>query len=226
MDEDRIAIVDLADELQVRKQRLFKVLKRLGITPTQRRDSERRGQNVAVVSAAEATVIRTELTRLSAVGSPDGTAPSLFLDDVGYFYLIRLEPNHDPGRFKVGFTTELDSRLQKHRCSAPFAEYMKTWPCRRVWERAAIDCATNGCEKLHTEVFRTDSLELVAARADTFFSVMPSLLAEVVNDGDEVEEGPDNNALQADDHLPPFGRVLAAEREIVRWTNPRRREGK
>jgi hypothetical protein len=96
--------------------------------------------------------------------------------------LIRLEPNHDPGRFKVGFTTELDGRLQKHRCSAPFAEYMKTWPCRRVWERAAIDSATDSCEKLHTEVFRAASMDSVTARADTFFSVMPSLLVEVLDE--------------------------------------------
>ena len=182
MDDDRIAIVDLADELQVRKQRIFKLLKRLGINPTQRRDSERRGQNVAVVSATEASEIRKELSRLSAVGSPDGP---LFLDDVGFFYLIRLEPNHDPGRFKVGFTTEPDGRLQKHRCSAPFAEYFKTWPCRRVWERAAIDCATDGCEQLHTEVFRAGSLDDVARRADTFFSVMPNLTAEDSADADD-----------------------------------------
>jgi hypothetical protein len=32
--EDRIAMVDLADELQVRKQRIFKILPRLGIRPT------------------------------------------------------------------------------------------------------------------------------------------------------------------------------------------------
>jgi hypothetical protein len=195
MDEDRIAIVDLADELQVRKQRLFKVLKRLGITATQRRDSGRRGQNVAVINATDAAAIRTELGRLAPVGPQDGTTVPVFLDDVGFFYLIRLEPNHDPGRFKVGFTTELDGRLQKHRCSAPFAEYMKTWPCRRVWERAAIDCATDGCEKLHTEVFRTTALDKVATRADTFFSVMPSLLAEVDDDSEGPEAGPDDPAL-------------------------------
>ncbi len=188
MDDDRIAIVDLADELQVRKQRIFKLLKRLGVSPTQRRDSERRGQNVAVVTAAEAADIRKELGRLASVASPDGATAPLFLDDVGFFYLIRLEPNHDPGRFKVGFTTELDGRIQKHRCSAPFAEYLKTWPCRRVWERAAIDCATDGCDKLHTEVFRSASLHEVASRADTFFSVMPSLLAEVDEDGEEARD--------------------------------------
>ena len=40
-DVERIAIVDLADDLQVRKQRIFKILLRLGIRPTQRRDPSR-----------------------------------------------------------------------------------------------------------------------------------------------------------------------------------------
>jgi phage antirepressor YoqD-like protein len=43
---ERIAIVDLADDLQVRKQRIFKILRRLGIRPTQRRDARRGNQNV------------------------------------------------------------------------------------------------------------------------------------------------------------------------------------
>lgn len=187
MDEERVAIVDLADELQVRKQRLFKLLKRLGIAPTQRRDGDRRGQNVAVVTVAEASAIRAELARLTSVG-PDGSEPFVLAEDVGFFYLIGLEPAHDPGRFKVGFTTELDGRLQKHRCSAPFAEYVKTWPCRRVWERAAMDSATDGCEKLHTEVFRATSLEAVERRADRFFAIMPNLRSEVGAESDESDE--------------------------------------
>jgi hypothetical protein len=44
------------------------------------------------------------------------------------FYLIQLERDYDPGRFKVGFTTELEGRLQKHRCSARFAQCLKSWP--------------------------------------------------------------------------------------------------
>ena len=76
---------------------------------------------------------------------------------------------------KVGFTVELDGRLQKHRCSAPFATYLRTWPCRRTWERAAVDGSTEGCEQLHTEVFRTSDMKFVIARAERFFDLMPKL---------------------------------------------------
>src|SRR5262245_14332535 len=128
----RIAIVDLADELQVRKQRIFKLLPRLGIRTMQRREPDRGNQNVATVSLEEASAIRQEIAKSaevvegSVVQTSGGATSTIFSDDAGFFYLIQLEPDHDPGRFKVGFTTDLDGRLQKHRCSAPFAKYLKT----------------------------------------------------------------------------------------------------
>jgi hypothetical protein len=202
MDEEPIAIVDLADDLQVRKQRIFKILPRLGIRPAQRRDVERGNQNVATVTPQEATSIRAELARPRDASS-DGTArspgvgSSFLSDDVGYFYLIELEPAHDPGRFKVGFTTDLDGRLQKHRCSAPFARYVKTWQCRRAWEKTAIDCVTDGCERLHTEVFRSTLLESAVARADSFFTVMPKQLSDIGDvESESLDESLANSALQ------------------------------
>ena len=184
-EEERITIVELADDLQVRKQRIFKILPRLGIRPTQRREASRGNQNVATVSQAEAAAIRSEIERSSEAPSSNarsGTLAAFSSDDVGFFYLIQLEPEHDTGRFKVGFTMDLDGRLQKHRCSAPYARYVASWPCRRVWERSAIDCVTTGCDQLHTEVFRAASMEQVSARAQAFFTMMPGLEAEVADD--------------------------------------------
>jgi len=211
MSEERIAIIDLADELQVRKQRIFKLLGRLKIRPTQRREPERGNQNVATVSVQEAAAIRRELAKSAdlaggALQATGGAAPVCFSDDMGFFYLLQLEPDHDPGRFKVGFTTEPDGRLQKHRCSAPFAKYVRNWPCRRVWERAAIDCVTDGCEQLHTEVFRTASVDTVTDRADTFFSVMPRLVsANAEADDEPLNEEPANPALNLTGAGAPAG---------------------
>src|SRR3990172_4580305 len=188
-----IAIVDLADDLQVRKQRIFKILPRLGIRPKQRREASRGNQNVATVSPAEAAAIRAEIevdyADPSDEGSRFGKGAAFVTDDVGFFYVIQLEPEHDPGRFKVGFTMDLDGRLQKHRCSAPFAGYVRTWPCKRAWERAAIDCATNRCEQLHTEVFRAAYLSQVVDQAEEFFSMMPTLtLKGDMNDVENEQE--------------------------------------
>ena len=122
----------------------------------------------------------------------DGTLPLgdpaiYYSDDVGFFYLIQLEPGHDPGRFKVGFTMDLEGRLRKHRYAAPFAQYLCSFPSKRVWERAAIDCVTNGCERLHTEVFRAERLAEIASRAQAFFSMMPILEVELEDDRDDRE---------------------------------------
>jgi hypothetical protein len=191
-DVERIAIVDLADDLQVRKQRIFKILRRLGIRPTQRRDPSRGNQNVATVSQTEAATIRSEIEKSSESAGSSNARPGSFApfaaDDVGFFYLIQLEPEHDSKRFKLGFTMDLDGRLQKHRCSAPFAKYVASWPCRRVWEGAAIDCLANGCEQVHTEVFRATSLDRVTASAQAFFAMMPNLEAAVEVDAEAKRE--------------------------------------
>jgi hypothetical protein len=85
--QERIAIVDLADDLQVRKQRIFKILLRLDIHPTQRREPNRRNQNVVTVSSSEAAAIRAEIVKssdASATGSspPPGSAAVFSSDDV------------------------------------------------------------------------------------------------------------------------------------------------
>jgi len=175
--ENRLAVIELAEELQIRKQTIFKVAKRLGIQTNRRKESARGGQKVATITQAEATFIRNELRRTRSFAADDQnvSSPAPLTDEVGVFYVIQLEPNHDSGRFKVGFTTDLDDRIRKHRCSAPFAQCLKNWPCRRTWERAAIDSVTNGCECLHTEVFRTTSINDVIGRSNEFFKLMPAL---------------------------------------------------
>ena len=93
----------------------------------------------------------------------------------GVFYLVQLEPDLDPGRFKIGFTASLPERLRHLRCAAPFAVVVKFWPCRRLWEKTAIDCVSVGFERLHTEVFRAGSLDEASRRCDNFFAMMPPI---------------------------------------------------
>lgn len=170
---DLIAVAELADELSTHRATIFKIMKRLGIHPVMRRDAERGGQRIALVTSAEGVAIRASLRASRGSRGDVSNDDEGLVASEGKFYLIQLEPEHDPGRFKVGFTTDLDGRLRHHRCSAPLAEYRRHWPCRRTWERAAIDCMTVGLEQLHTEVFRTDSLEVILTRGDRFFGVMP-----------------------------------------------------
>lgn len=86
-----------------------------------------------------------------------------------------IKKEHDPGRFKVGFATNINERLRQHKCAAPMAVVVKSWPSKLLWEKTAIDCVSAGCERIHTEVFRTASIEAVFAKCETFFAQMPSL---------------------------------------------------
>lgn len=182
---DRISLPEMADDLSCHKQTLFKIAKRMGIEPVKRRDSDRKNQLVSTVSQDEAHMIRQEFLSRTRAGeaNSDGGIGELVAED-GVFYLVQLEPEHDPGRIKVGFTTDIDGRLRKHRCSAPFAQCLKTWPCQRIWERTVIDCVTAGLEKLHTEVFRTQSIESVIAKAEQFFAIMPRVTCSIDEDGE------------------------------------------
>lgn len=182
-----IAVAELADELGTYRASVFKVVKRLGIEPVKRRDSERGGQRISLVTNTEASAIREAFATGRSSGDEVSGDETVLAADEGWFYVIQLEPEHDPGRFKVGFTTDREGRLRHHRCSAPFAQYKKQWPCRRTWERTAIDCMTTGLEQLHTEVFRGPSIDDALDRGDRFFAVMPTVGA-VAEENDEESE--------------------------------------
>lgn len=170
MAKELIPVVDIASNLGKRKQHIFKVLKRLGIESTKRKAGNH-GQKMAFVTVEEYEQVK------EAMASIGDDSDSLLVqpESSGVFYLIQLEPEHDPGRFKVGFATNMDERLRSHKTAAPYSKLLKTWPCKLLWEKTAIDCVCQGCERLHTEVFRTDSIETVKSRCDNFFIQMPEL---------------------------------------------------
>jgi len=180
-EKNLISVIDLAGQLGVYKQTVFKAIKRLGIKTLKRQQPSRRNQRVSFVT------IDDQRRLIEVIGSADSQADSSAAfsgsDDLGFFYIIQLEPEHDPGRLKLGFSISVTERLRQHRCSAPFATVIKTWPCRRTWERAAIDCVSANSERLHTEVFRLANIDLAADRAEKFFAIMP-----IIHDTDGEDE--------------------------------------
>ena len=171
-----VSVLDLSQELDRRKQTVFKVIRRLGLEVVKHPSAYSRGQMIAYVSAPDADRVRAALrqtTPSAAAGSDVELSPSEA--ELGHFYLIALEPHHDRGRFKVGFASVLGERIQKHRCSAPLLELVASWPCKRLWEKTAIDAVAYDCERIHTEVFRTAEIELVRERCERFFALMPNV---------------------------------------------------
>lgn len=172
IDENYISVIDVAKEVGKAKQTVFKVLKRLGIESQKMRGPDSRGQLIAYITQEESSLVKAEIQNMRG-GESDLSEP--VIPEFGVFYVVQLEPDHDPGRFKVGFASNMAERLRAHRCSAPFSKVLKTWPCRSLWEKTVIDCVCNGCKRLHTEVFRVDSIDKVISKCDAFFSLMPCL---------------------------------------------------
>lgn len=175
--ENLISIIDVAIQTGKRKASIFKILKRLNIEPIKMRSSANRGQVISYITCKELSHVldQVRLQEGCDINVLESMESEVLLFEQGVFYLLILEPNHDPGRFKVGFAVNLSERLRALRCSAPFAEVVNAWPCKRLWEKTAIECVTKGCDRLHTEVFRTKSIESVIEKCQRFFDLMPTL---------------------------------------------------
>ena len=172
VDRQLISIIDIADAHGKRKQSIHKLVKRLGIEVVKMKSNNARGQMISYITTRDYEELRRQLDK------PDSPNSDTRTDGSGVIYLVQLEPEIDPGRFKIGFTTDPDERLRSHRTSAPFSELVKTWPSKFLWEKTAIDCITQDCEQLHTEVFRTQDFDLVIGRAERFFELMPTMLGK------------------------------------------------
>ncbi len=150
MSDDLISVRDVAAHHGRRKQTIFKILKRLGIDTTKQRSSSGKNQMVAYITQEEFRRLSNEvLTITTGNDSENGEAvraEETASAEEGFFYLVQLEPELDIGRFKVGFAANLSERLRHLRCSAPFASLVKSWPCRRLWEKTAIESVSIGCE--------------------------------------------------------------------------------
>lgn len=175
--DDPLSVIDVAKMLGLKKEHAFKVIDRLGIQKIRQPHKAHKGQAIAYITATDFALVKQYVE--SQRGAENQTTPTdsdiATIIEVGVFYVIQLEPEHDAGRFKVGFAANIGERLRAHRCSAPFAVVVKTWPCKRLWERTAIDCVTSHCEQLYTEVFRCVDLGAVIEKCDRFFGIMPDV---------------------------------------------------
>lgn len=75
---------------------------------------------------------------------------------------------------KLGFADNAETRLAQHRTSAPTAKLLRSWPCKRSWERTAIDAmAATGCSLILNEVYEASDLDAVLKRGNEFFALLP-----------------------------------------------------
>jgi hypothetical protein len=174
MAEDFVSLKQLATELGMDRSHARRYVLRLGFTPHKRRTTDSQNQLTLAVTIPEAEVI---LKKRREAGFFESTKP--VVSEVGVFYVIRLVPELDPRRLKLGFADDLLSRLGQHRTAAPTAAVVKSWPCKRAWEGTVMDCLTAvNCRLILNEVFECDDIDALIARADNLFALLPDPAAK------------------------------------------------
>jgi len=95
----------------------------------------------------------------------------------GVFYCVQPLPAEMPNRIKIGFTTDLRSRMQTYRTICPHAKALKTWVCDPTWEAAALaSIGRIAVKRIGVEVFEFESADDVVAAAEAFFEMMPTAI--------------------------------------------------
>ena len=177
MDDDQlISISEIADIHGKRRQSLHNLARRLGFNIVKQKSDRGRGQRINHITVSDYEKLKQHF------GSWEAREYVEAGDGFGVFYIVQLEPELDPGRVKVGYTENLDERLRSHRTSAPFSVIVETWPCKPLWEKTAIDCVTQDCENLYTEVFRAANVDELIEKADDFFGLMPTVTTDIVDE--------------------------------------------
>ena len=170
----RQSLISLSDIARIHgrhRATVHRTVKRLGLEVVNRVGPSTRGQQASHIAVQD---YEDHRERFDEAATTAGIAWTLEHPDA-VFYFILTEPELDPCRFKLGFSTDMAERLRHHKVSAPFSEVVKTWPCKALWEKTAIDCIADGCERLGPEMFRADDIQDIIERVDRFFDVMPTL---------------------------------------------------
>lgn len=169
MAEDYVSLKHLAEELGMDRSHARRYVKRLGIEPHKRRTPDSQNQLTLAVDQDEADLIRQKRREEGFTGDSKPVAK-----DVGEFYIIRLIPELDDRRVKMGFADDLATRLSQHRTAAPTAQVAGSWPCKRSWENTVMDClSSSNCRLILNEVFECDDVDGLVALANQLFELLP-----------------------------------------------------
>jgi hypothetical protein len=106
MTEHLISVKDFAEQNGLLRPTVFKVLKRLEIEPSKSRGGNRnRGQTTSYITQDDARRILEALASTKSTQNGQEGEESDFTEaalyDVGVFYLLSLEPEHDPTALRL-----------------------------------------------------------------------------------------------------------------------------
>ena len=169
MTEEYVLLKDLAEEIGMDRSHARRYVRKLGVSPHKRRTPDSQNQLTLAVKLDEAELIREKRREEGFVGDSKPVAKH-----VGEFYIIRLVPELDARRVKMGFADDLSTRLLQHRTAAPTAQVVASRPCKRSWEGTVMDCLSSlNCRLILNEVFECDDVEELVEWAHQLFTLLP-----------------------------------------------------
>lgn len=172
---DYILLSDLANEVGMDKSHLRRYAINNDVELLKIRTPQSQNQKTLAVTLSDAEMIK-ELRRKAGFGfGENGTGPIINAGEDGAFYLVLLTPEFSQSRIKLGFAGDLPDRLASHRTVCPTLSVVKTWACKRSWEKVAIECASVGCQRIGAEVFDCADINALISRLDAFFSLLPEV---------------------------------------------------
>lgn len=89
----------------------------------------------------------------------------------GLFYVALVAPEFSSTRVKLGFTTDIDTRMNKHRVVSPNIRILKSWKVKRKWERVGIDYLSKYCTPVGSEVYECHNIPGLLKSGDKLFGL-------------------------------------------------------
>ena len=175
MREEYVSLKQLAKRLGMDRSHARRYLKKLNIKTQKRRTADSGNQLCLTVTEKQADQILAERRNEGFLGSGKAVA-----SESGVFYVIKLVPELDAARIKLGFAVDMRNRLAQHRTAAPTASVLKTWPCKRSWEQTVMDAlVADGCRHMLNEVYECDNLDTLIQKGDELFKLLPDPTKQV-----------------------------------------------
>lgn len=171
MSTKAVTLKELAREVGIDRSHMRRFVILQKIETFMIRTLESRGQKTLAISAEDADLVRKKrqeyVNGLPVERSDNGH---------GVFYVVQLVPDLAPNRIKLGYASSIEARLQAHKTSAPTAELVEVWPCKKSWEQTIIDSVTRiECVSLSGEVFDCEDLGSLLSRCSELFSLLPEV---------------------------------------------------
>lgn len=171
MADDYVSLKELALEMGMDRSHARRYILRNGFLPHSRRTPGSKNQRTLALTVEDADRIRALRREEGFSGST-----KVVSRDVGWFYVVRLVPEFDPRRIKLGFAEDVGARLTQHRTAAPTATLVEALPCKRSWESTVIDCLTaDDCRLVLNEVYECSDVDALQAKMIRLFEMLPDL---------------------------------------------------